>query len=115
MNRQKLKAQLIQERDRCDWCFFPLGDDTDMHEWLVKRNAVPKSKKNLIMDARNCSLLHTACHAEHGASREMQIKLAPTFVERYGKQAMYDFIESLDLKSPHQYISIVHHCRTFYF
>ena len=115
MNRTQLKRQLLDERDgTCDFCGMKLGFAVDMHEWLIKRSAAPKRKKNLIMDPRNCSLLHTSCHAEWGQTKRLKEKLAPLFVERYGKSGMFDFITSLNLRSSHEYTNLIKKCHAFY-
>tara|TARA_B100001123_G_C14964981_1_gene889266 strand:+ start:282 stop:653 length:372 start_codon:yes stop_codon:yes gene_type:complete len=111
MNRQKLKAQLIKERDSCDWCDGLITDNCDMHEWLIKRSAVPKRKQNKIFDPRNCALLHhSPCHMMHGQTTAMRDVLMPIFIHRYGKDAMLDFIYSLELKSDMEYIMQIESC-----
>lgn len=100
--RRDLKMRLIDERLQCDWCnkwLFGLGD---LHEWLVKRNALPKDKR--IFDERNCALLHHNCHMEHGQTTAMTEKLAPIFIARYGREAMVDFVEGLGLRQSSQYM-----------
>lgn len=115
MNRTQLKQQLLDERDgTCDFCEFELGLQVDMHEWLIKRSAVPKNKKNKIFDPRNCSLLHTSCHAKWGATKRMKEKLAPIFVERYGKPAMLDFVLDLHLRASHEYTNLIKKCHALY-
>ena len=78
-----------------------------MHEWLLKRSAVPKSKKKKIFDERNCSLLHHSCHMEFGQTTAMKERLAPIFVSRYGKESMLDFIDSLSLRSSREYVALI--------
>ena len=110
MNRTKLKIRLLYERKLCDWCGGLITDSCDMHEWLIKRSAVPKRKQNKIFDPRNCSLLHHSCHMEHGQTKTMRDVLAPIFIYRYGKAAMLDFIYSLELKSEMEYIMQIESC-----
>ena len=107
MNRKDLKLKLFDERDRCDWCGHWLNNEGDMHEWLLKRSAVPKSKKRKIFDERNCSLLHHSCHMEFGQTTAMKERLAPIFVSRYGKESMLDFIDSLSLRSSREYVALI--------
>ena len=105
MDRTKLKIRLLYERKLCDWCGGLITDSCDMHEWLIKRSAVPKRKQNKIFDPRNCALLHhSPCHMMHGQTKAMKDVLAPIFIYRYGKAAMLDFIYSLELKSEMEYI-----------
>ena len=106
MQRKQLKQQLILERSFCDFCGFELGLAVDMHEWLIKRSALPKNNK--IMDPRNCALLHTNCHAKFGQTKQMRQALAPIFIERYGKQKMLEFISDLNLRAPQEYINLIH-------
>jgi len=96
--RRELKERLLRKYPNCDWCMLPLLGDCDMHEWLVKRNVLPKDQR--IFDERNCSLLHHGCHMEHGKTKAMQQRLAEVFVGRYGKEAMLAFVDGLELKAP---------------
>jgi len=98
--REELKWRLLQERgDTCDYCGE--AGATDMHEWLIKRGAVPKGRKQLrIFDERNCSLLHHTCHLVEGQTKEMKRKLARVFLERYGLEALIGFVEELGLRDP---------------
>ena len=115
MNRTQLKQQLLDERDgTCDFCGLALGLQVDMHEWLIKRSGIGKSNKTKIFDPRNCSLLHTSCHAEWGQTKRLKERLAPLFVERYGKPAMFEFITSLNLKASHEYTNLIKKCYAFY-
>ena len=104
--RETLKRQLVEDRgDVCDFC----GDfgATDMHEWLIKRSAVPKGRRQMkIFDERNCSLLHHACHMTHGQTKAMKEHLAEIFLERYGVEDLLEFVEGLGLRdtSHAQYI-----------
>jgi len=43
----------------------------------------------------------------HGQTRAMTEKLAPIFVERYGKEKMLDFIDGLGMKAPQQFVHII--------
>ena len=104
-NRNTLKEKLIEIRFDCDWCDRPLVGEGDMHEWLIKRSALPKNKR--IFDERNCAILHHSCHMAHGQTRAMQDKLAPIFVQRYGKDKMLDFIDGLGMKAPQQFVHII--------
>ena len=104
-NRNTLKEKLIEIRFDCDWCDRPLVGEGDMHEWLIKRSALPKNKR--IFDERNCAILHHSCHMAHGQTRAMTEKLAPIFVQRYGKEQMLDFIYSLDMRFPDPFVHIV--------
>ena len=104
-NRNTLKEKLIEIRFDCDWCDRPLVGEGDMHEWLIKRSVLRRDKR--IFDERNCSILHHACHMAHGQTRAMTEKLAPIFVQRYGKENMLDFIDGLDMKSPQQFVHVI--------
>jgi len=98
--RAELKWRLFQERgNTCDYC----GKDgaTDMHEWLIKRSAVPKGKQQLkIFDERNCALLHHTCHLGEGQTKAMKAKLADIFIERYGRDKLLEFVTGLNLRDP---------------
>ena len=98
--RAELKGRLFQERgNTCDYC----GKDgaTDMHEWLIKRSAVPKGKQQLkIFDERNCALLHHTCHLGEGQTRAMKAQLADIFIARYGLQQLLEFVPDLKLRDP---------------
>ena len=100
--RRDLKMRLMQERLQCDWCGKWLHGVGDLHEWLVKRNVLPKNNK--IFDERNCALLHHNCHMRYGQTRAMTEKLAPIFMKRYGRDAMVAFIEGLELRQPSQFM-----------
>jgi len=104
-NRNTLKEKLIEIRFDCDWCDRPLVGEGDMHEWLIKRSVLRRDKR--IFDERNCSLLHHACHMAHGQTRAMTDKLAPIFVQRYGKEQMLEFIMALDMKAPAPFLQII--------
>jgi len=43
----------------------------DLHEYLVKRSAVPRLKQPLIMVPENLAPLHHSCHMAQGQTREM--------------------------------------------
>ena len=96
--REALKRQILEDRgDVCDFC----GDlgATDMHEWLIKRSAVPKGRRQLqIFDERNCALLHHACHMTHGQTKAIKEHLVNVFVERYSLEELLEFVEGLELR-----------------
>ena len=104
MNRTDLKRTILNERgDTCDYC--GKAGATDLHEWLVKRSALPRNKK--IFDARNCSLLHHLCHMQFGQTKQLKQRLANIFIERYGDQALLQFIYGLNLRSDAEYKYII--------
>jgi hypothetical protein len=105
MNRTDLKHQLLDERgDTCDYC--GKAGATDMHEWLIKRSTSPRNSK--IFDARNCALLHhEPCHMQFGQTKQLKQRLANIFIERYGEQALLQFINGLNLRSDVEYKNIV--------
>jgi len=105
--RMQLKQQLIEERGVCDWCGGTIYDDADMHEWLIKRSNWPKDKR--IFSKYNSAILHHQCHMEHGQTKAMRERLAPKFVERYGKDAIIAFVENLNLRSGREYINTINH------
>ena len=53
----------------CPWCKQVIVDEYDLHEYLVKRSAVPRDKQNLIMVSENCVPWHHACHMEYGQTK----------------------------------------------
>jgi hypothetical protein len=56
---------------RCPWCREPIEDGFDLHEYLVKRSAVPKDKQDLVMVPQNVVPVHHHCHMEAGQGKEM--------------------------------------------
>jgi hypothetical protein len=55
----------------CPWCNEPIQGDYALHEYLVKRSAVPKDKQHLIMVPENCIPWHNqSCHIPHGQSKK---------------------------------------------
>ena len=55
----------------CPWCSKPIKGDYALHEYLVKRSAVPKEKQHLIMVPENCIPWHNqSCHIPHGHSKK---------------------------------------------
>lgn len=69
MDRRALRTHLyISRRDphhaRCAVCDCVLigYQRIDLHEFLVKRNAVPEDKQDLIFVPENCVLIHRECH-----------------------------------------------------
>jgi len=59
----------------CAWCGEPIDADLALHEWLVKRSAVPRDKQHLIMVPENIAPLHNRkCHIPHGQTREMALR-----------------------------------------
>lgn len=70
-----------------------------MHEWLIKRSAVPKGRgQSRIFDERNCTLLHNVCHLGEGQTKAMKEKLARLFLERYGLKDLLAFVDGLELR-----------------
>ena len=104
MNRTDLKRTILNERgDTCDYCGE--AGATDLHEWLVKRSALPRNSK--IFDARNCALLHHLCHMQFGQTKQLKHRLANIFIDRYGEQALLQFINGLNLRSDAEYKYII--------
>lgn len=109
--RAQLKYQLSRERRQntkigflpvCDLCDKPITKyrPADMHEWLLKRNAVPKKNErhDRIFAPENCSLLHhDPCHMQLGQTKRLRSVLARKFVKRYGEERLHDFVDSVDL------------------
>ena len=82
MNRQELRMYVYQlhsvyqpiwrkKAPLCPWCERPIDREFDLHEYLVKRSAVPKAKQELIMSVHNTIPVHHECHMRHGQTREM--------------------------------------------
>lgn len=47
----------------CPVCGRPVNyHKAEVHEWLVKRNAVPVEMQDLIFVPENCVLIHCECH-----------------------------------------------------
>ena len=109
--RAQLKYQLSRERRQntkkgflpvCDLCDKPITKHrpADMHEWLLKRSAIPKKNErhDLIFAPENCSLLHhDPCHMQLGQTKGLRAILAKKFIKRYGKERLHDFIDSINL------------------
>jgi hypothetical protein len=58
----------------CPWCGEEITDGFDLHEFLVKRSAVPRDKQDLIMVLENVAPVHHQCHMRHGQTKEMTLK-----------------------------------------
>ena len=58
----------------CPWCGRPIEEGFDLHEFLVKRSAVPREQQDLIMQVPNLAPVHHACHMQHGQTRDFAIK-----------------------------------------
>ena len=65
-------------KPKCPWCEKPVGSGAELHEWLVKRNQVPRNRQDLIMVKQNCILAHRACHQDHGQNVEFKIRSLDT-------------------------------------
>ena len=85
MNRQELRMYVYQlhsvyqpvwrkKAPLCPWCEHPLDREFDLHEFLVKRSAVPKDKQHLIMVPSNTAPVHHECHMRYGQTKEMAFK-----------------------------------------
>ena len=72
----------------------------DMHEWLLKRSAVPKKNErhDRLFAPENCSLLHhDPCPMQLGQTKGLRSILARKFVKRYGEERLHDFVDSVEL------------------
>lgn len=64
----------------CPICNETLGQTAiDIHEYIVKRNAVPKDKQDLIFVPQNCVLIHRECHEN---SKEVDKKCLDFVLEK---------------------------------
>ena len=81
-SRTELKRVVLREHStwdtklrravvRCPWCGEEIKGGFDLHEYLVKRSAIPKDKQDLIMVLENVAPVHHRCHMRHGQTREM--------------------------------------------
>ena len=59
---------------RCPWCGEEIDGGFDLHEYMVKRSAVPKDRQDLIMVLENVAPVHHQCHMQHGQTKEMTLK-----------------------------------------
>jgi len=81
MDRNTLRVQVWRAHLRwvpgqgltvlCPWCQQPIRSDYALHEYLVKRSAVPVAKQHLIMVPENCIPWHNEpCHLRYGQTKE---------------------------------------------
>ena len=104
--RKRLKVRLWREREvglpvpPCDYCNEPMRhpDDCVMHEWLIRRGRLPIAVQYKIMHPYNCSLLHVECHSQYGQTRECKLRCARAMYERYGRNVIAAWVQSLGLK-----------------
>jgi hypothetical protein len=104
--RKRLKIKLWMEREPglvvppCDYCDEPIRypDDSVLHEWLIKRSALPVALQVKVMHEYNCVLSHDDCHAKHGQTREFKLRCARAQYKRYGREAIVAWVKSLGLK-----------------
>ena len=68
----------------------------DMHEWLIRRSHVPRKKQGCLWHRFNCVLLHADCH--HGHADGMKEHFKELAIERYGREAIKEWLASLPLK-----------------
>jgi len=58
----------------CPWCERRVSAASELHEYLIKRNAIPPSKQPLIMTVENCILVHQGCHHQSGQTKAFRAK-----------------------------------------
>jgi Zn finger protein HypA/HybF involved in hydrogenase expression len=110
--RRRLRAELYAERadflyqrerwvPTCPLCGRPLveGVGFHAHETIITRGDVPRQHwQPLIMVKENLSLLCPKCHMKSGHSEAGEEILIRDLIERYGKDAIEEWIESLPFK-----------------
>ena len=85
----------------CPWCGGAIKRPNDcvMHEWLIRRSALPVKRQYLIMHEYNCILAHHQCHADHETRREFKLRCAKAQFARYGRGTIVAWVASLMLRS----------------
>lgn len=107
--RKVLKVRLWRERavpagvirlPICPWCAEAIKrvDDCVMHEWLIRRAALPVKLQHLIMHEYNCVLAHYQCHADHETTEEFKLRCAKAQFARYGRDKIKTWVASLMLR-----------------
>ncbi len=67
---KSLKFQVMREHEYiCAYCGTTFHRGLDLHEWLVKRSAVPREQQHHIFNSINCVPLCRECHMLHGQAR----------------------------------------------
>ena len=69
---------------RCPWCNRKLTGGNHLHEWLIKRNAVPVQRQSLIMTPENCILVCGDCHDQFGQTKKFKMRCLAQAVRYLG-------------------------------
>ena len=101
----KLHSKLGQLH--CPWCEEEITayEKRDLHEALVKRSSVHKSKQHLIFSIENCVLLHHECHLQYGQTAEMKVRCLNALIKSVGAEhirAWYLDLHDQLWHTPHQ-------------
>lgn len=96
----KLSRNFSSYGPSCIWCSLVIKepDDAVMHEWLIKRNALPVKLQYLIMHEYNCVLAHNDCHHKYGQTTLFKMRSARAQYKRYGRDKIVAWVESLSLR-----------------
>lgn len=84
----------------CDYCGLIIKhpDDCVMHEWLIRRAALPVKLQHKIMTEFNCCLLHVDCHEQHETTARCKMRCARAQYKRYGRDKIAAWVKSLELR-----------------
>jgi 5-methylcytosine-specific restriction endonuclease McrA len=110
--RRRLRAEVYAERSdffyrqeryvpTCVLCGRPLveGCGFHAHETIITRADVPAKRwQDLIMVRENISLLCPTCHMRRGHSEAAEEIMVSVLIDRYGKGAILEWLESLPFK-----------------
>lgn len=76
MDKRSVRFKVLREHDhKCAICQELIRRDLAIHEWLVKRNELPKSQQEHIFDPINCVPLHNMkCHLPKGQTKRAAVQ-----------------------------------------
>lgn len=101
-HRAQVKMNLWYDDPICVVCRKPVENGGDLHEGIVKRGDSAglrwqQANYETFFSEINCVVLHPKCHAEYGQLPVTREKVILNKINRYGKQAVIDWLNSLTL------------------
>lgn len=102
-----LKVRLWRERacaktgkPTCDYCGLPIKYPgmAVAHHWLIRRAYLPVKEQHRVEHEYNICLLHTDCSDQHESTVRCKRLCAEAQYERYGRETVVAWVESLGLK-----------------
>jgi len=87
-------------RPICPWCGLTIDrpEDCVMHEWLIRRAALPVKRQLLIMHPYNVVLCHVWCHAQHETTEKFKRQCAKAQYRAHGRDKIVAWASGLNLK-----------------